>query len=125
MPPYNARALNLQQLRGDADELMLVFVADTLKDSLSQFVAWEQAKGTKVRVITFSEAGGTNKALRTYIRDYVKNNAVKPSQLLFVGNKTTMPVIMASTASIPAATDYSTRSLIPRMRFRMRFTVDC
>ncbi|MCB0405544.1 MAG: hypothetical protein KDD51_12235, partial [Bdellovibrionales bacterium] len=94
------------QLRGDADELMLVFVADSLKDSLQRFVEWEQSKGVKVRVISFSEAGGTNKALRTYIRDYVKNTAVKPSQLLFVGNKTTLPVVMASTASGPAATDY-------------------
>ncbi|MCB0417870.1 MAG: hypothetical protein KDD39_09480, partial [Bdellovibrionales bacterium] len=102
----NARSLNASQLRGDADELMLVFVADSLKDSLQRFVEWEQSKGVKVRVISFSEAGGTNKALRTYIRDYVKNTAVKPSQLLFVGNKTTLPVVMASTASGPAATDY-------------------
>ncbi|MCB0418532.1 MAG: hypothetical protein KDD39_12845, partial [Bdellovibrionales bacterium] len=102
----NARALANDQLRGDADELMLIFVADTLKDSLARFVSWEQAKGVNVRVITFTEAGGTNKALRNYIRDYAKNNAVKPSQLLFVGNKTSLPVIMASTASGPAATDY-------------------
>lgn len=89
-----------------AAELLMIFVGDSLKDSIKPLVAWKQAKGLAVKVVTLTEAGGTKESLQKYIQNYYDTQAVKPTYLLFVGNKDTMPPFFEETGSGSAASDY-------------------
>ncbi|MBI1860880.1 MAG: hypothetical protein HYR96_08185 [Deltaproteobacteria bacterium] len=97
---------NVVARAADSGDVMLIVVADTLKSSLTPLVDWKQSKGIKVDIATTTEAGGTKEKIKEYVQKYYDNAAVKPSYLLFVGNKTSMPTYMESTASGSAASDY-------------------
>ncbi len=90
-----------------APELLLIVTADSLKASLSPLVEWKRAKGMQVDVVTATEAGGTTTdAVKAFVQNYYNTHSPKPSYLLFVGNKDTMPTFMESTASGSAASDW-------------------
>jgi hypothetical protein len=103
----NGRYLRSAVRPAAAQEKMLVYVGDSLKNAIAPLVAWESAKGLSVDVYTLTQAGGTKEAVKKHIQNIYDTAAVKPSYLLFVGNKTTMPGYMESTASGSAATDYT------------------
>jgi len=103
----NGSALGASVLRAEESELMLVVTADTLKETIEPLVAWKRAKGLKVDVVTLTEAGGTKEKVKAYIQNYYDTKTPKPSYLLFVGNKTSMPPYFESTGSGSAATDYT------------------
>ncbi len=90
-----------------AAEVMVIVVGDSLKNSIAPLVAWKTAKGLTVKTYTFTQAGGTKEAVKKFIQNLYDTEVVKPSYLLFVGNKTSMPGYMESTASGSAATDYT------------------
>ncbi len=90
-----------------AQEQMILVVGDSLKSTISSLVAWKQAKGIDVKVYTFTEAGGTKEKVKTFLQNLYDTATVKPSYLLFVGNKTSMPGYMENTGSGSAATDYT------------------
>ena len=89
----------------NSPEVMLVLVADDLVNAIAPLVAWNRQKGLEVEVITFSQAGGTKEKVQEVIQNYHDTKA-KPSYLLFVGNKTTMPAFSESTGSGNAISDY-------------------
>ncbi len=86
-------------------ETMLVLVADSFKDAMTPWIKWKQQRGYQVEVFTLTQAGGTKESIKKFIQSYYDSHAVKPSFLLTVGNKTTMPTYMESTASGSAASD--------------------
>ncbi len=84
-------------------ESMLIITADSLKAAIAPYVAWKQ-ESMGVTVATYTEAGGSKEAVQKFIQAaYTKN---KFTYLLMVGNKTTNPGYMESTASGSAATDW-------------------
>ena len=89
--------------RGDR---MLIVAADTLKDALAPYVAWKRQQGLQVDVVTLTEAGGNKEAMQKYLRTAYETTPVKPTYLLFVGNKDTLPAFKESTGSGSAASDY-------------------
>lgn len=91
---------------GDTTELMVVVVADSLKSSVDSLVEWKQSRGITVDVVTATQAGGTNDKIQSFLKDYYTSHDPKPSYFLFVGNKTTLPTFMESTASGSAASDW-------------------
>jgi hypothetical protein len=60
----------------------------------------------QVDVVTLTEAGGDKNTLQDYIKTAYEQATVKPTYLLFVGNKETLPAFKESTASGSAASDY-------------------
>lgn len=88
-----------------APEKMIIFVADSLKNAIAPLVEWKQARGLEMKVVTFQEAGGTKEKLLSYLKSYYAAQTPKPSYLLFVGNKTTMPPYFESTSNGQAASD--------------------
>ncbi len=102
----NVAGGNRGALAADVMDVMLVVTADGLKAAIAPFVEWKQSKGIKVDVATLTEAGGTKEKIKEYVQKYYDTAVVKPSYLLFVGNKTTMPAFTEATASGPAASDY-------------------
>jgi len=88
-----------------APETMIILVADEFKDQISTLVSWKQQRGYNVEVFTTTEAGGTKEAIKKFLQKYYDSHEVKPSYLITIGNKTTMPTYMESTASGSAASD--------------------
>jgi len=103
----NGASLNRDVVRVESQETMLIVSGDQLVDGMKPFVEWKQRKGMKVDLVSFTAAGGTKEKVKEYIRNYYEKSAVKPSYLLFVGNKDSMPGYMESTASGSAATDFT------------------
>lgn len=102
----NGRALGGTVRASRGAELMVIYTADSLKTAIQPLVAWKTAKGLDVKVFTLTEAGGTKEKVKAHLQA-LYNGAAKPSFLLMVGNKTTMPGYSESTGSGSAATDYT------------------
>ncbi len=94
-------------VRVAAKEKMLVVTADALKNSVQPLVDWKVKRGLDVDVVTLTEAGGTKEKVKTYIQKYYDGATVKPTYLLFVGNKKTMPAFSQDTDSGDAISDYN------------------
>jgi len=105
---FTANAASLPRSAVDISdrEHLLVLTADELKASLAPYVAWKEARGIDVKVVTQTEAGTTKEKIKSFIQSYYNGARPRPTYLLFVGNKDTMPVFMESTASGPAASDF-------------------
>ena len=102
----NGKSLNqLIRSNGRADR-MVILTADSLKETLKPYIAWKTSRGMQVDVVTLTEAGGDKNALQDYIKTAYEQATVKPTYLLFVGNKETLPAFKESTASGSAASDY-------------------
>jgi len=86
-------------------ETMLILVADEFKQDIAPLVVWKQQRGYHVEVFTATEAGGTKESIKKFIQQYYDSHTVKPSYLITIGNKTSLPTYMESTASGPAASD--------------------
>jgi len=86
-------------------ETILILVADSFKEEIAPLVSWKQQRGYKVDVFTATEAGGTKESIKKFIQKYYDSQTVKPSYLISVGNKTTLPTYMESTSSGSAASD--------------------
>ena len=102
----NGGALDETMVAASGPETMLIVVADDLAQAIQPLVAWKESKGIHTDVATFSDAGGSKESVKAYIQNYYNTQAVKPSYLLMVGNKDTLPPYMEDTASGPAASDY-------------------
>lgn len=92
-------------------ERLLILTADSLKSSLGELVAWKQSKGLMVKVVTLTEAGGTKEAMQTYIENEYKDVSTRPTYLLFVGDRTSMPAFKESTGSGDAISDFRMATL--------------
>jgi hypothetical protein len=103
----NGLSLGRDVLQADSADLLLILTADSLQESLAPLVAWKRQKGIETRVVTFSEAGGSKEEVKAYIQNLYNTSAQKPTYLLFVGNKSTMPPYFEETGSGKAATDYT------------------
>jgi hypothetical protein len=103
----NGREIGSHLVRTDSREGMLIVAADTFAPSLTRLVEWKRARGLKVDVATFTEAGGTKEKVKDFVANYYAKADVKPSYLLFVGNKTTLPAYSTSTGSGNAYSDYT------------------
>lgn len=90
-----------------APELLLVIVADNYKSTIAPYVRWKRQRGYDVQVVTFTEAGGTKDAVKTYIQKFYDAATVKPSFMLFVGNNTTMPTHVTTAGGQQAYGDYT------------------
>ena len=101
----NGKQLGVGALLRDSQQLMLILVADSLKATVQPLVTWKQAKGIKVQVVTTTEAGSTKEKIKSYIQNVYNTGALKPTYLVFVGNRTSMPTFMESTSSGSAASD--------------------
>lgn len=105
-------AANGQSLTGELvamqqQDVLLVISADSLMETMAPFVNWKRSKGIKVDMVSFTTAGGTKEKVKAYIKNYYDTQTMKPSYLLFVGNKDTMPGYMESTKAGSAATDFT------------------
>lgn len=90
-----------------ANDKLLILVADELAGAITPYVDWKRSKGLEVAVVTATEAGSTKEKIRDYVKAAYSSNGRQISSILFVGNNTTMPGFMESTASGSAATDYT------------------
>ena len=90
-----------------AQEKMLIVTADAYKATIQPLVDWKTKRGLMVDVVTFTEAGGSKEKVKDYIQKYYNTSAVKPTYLLFVGNKTTMPAFIEDTEQGDAISDYN------------------
>jgi hypothetical protein len=86
-------------------ETMLILVANEFKSAIAPLVQWKQKRGYQVEVFTATEAGSTKEGIKQFLQNYYDTHAVKPSFLITVGNKTSLPTYMESTASGSAASD--------------------
>ena len=102
----NGKALGQMMQVSRGPERMLILVADSLKSDIAPLVAWKQSRGLHVEVVTLSQMGTTNEDVKKYLQKYYASQDVKPSYLLFVGDKESMPTYMQDTSSGSAATDY-------------------
>jgi len=102
----NAKSLNRLVRRSDRAERMVILVADGFQEVIRPYVAWKQSRGLKIDVVTLTQAGSSKETLQQYIQTAYDQADVKPTYLLFVGNKDTMPAFKESTGSGSAASDY-------------------
>lgn len=102
----NANGLGGLVEKAKAGETLVVVVADSLKNAVQPLVQWKQSRGYKVKVATVTEAGATKELMTSYIKNYYQTESLKPSFLLFVGNKTTAPTYMEATGAGSAASDW-------------------
>jgi len=102
----NGRDLGEHLVMGRGPERMLIVVGDAFKDAIAPFVAWKRAKGLKVDVVTFTEAGGSKEKVKEYGQTYYDASADKPTYYMYIGNKTSMPAFAESTSSGQAPSDY-------------------
>jgi len=93
-------------------ERMLIVTADSLKETLAPFIAWKKKRGIEVDVVTLTQAGGSKEEVQKYVQTAYEQAPVKPTYLLFVGNKDTMPAFKESTGSGSAASDYRMTLLV-------------
>jgi hypothetical protein len=103
----NGATLDSRTLEMDANETMLIVTADDLKAAMKPFIDYKKSQGLNVIVATFSEAGKSKEKAKTYIQKFYDSQSVKPTYLLFVGNKDTMPAFMEDAGGQQAATDYT------------------
>jgi hypothetical protein len=89
-----------------AAEKMLIIAADSLVDTMKQFVDWKTANGIHVDLVKYSDVGGTKEKAQQYVQKYYDDSEVKPSYLLFVGDGKLVPPFMMKTSSGSAASDY-------------------
>jgi len=102
----NGQTLSHQLRPAAAAEKMLIITADAHKNDIAPLVGWKRAKGLSVDVATYTDAGGTKEKVKEYIQRYYDSASVKPTYLLFVGNKASAPAFMESTGSGSAASDW-------------------
>lgn len=86
-------------------EIMLILVADEFKSAIAPLVQWKQQRGYQVEVFTTTEAGSTKEEIKKFLQNYYDSHTLKPSFLITVGNKTSLPTYMESTSSGSAASD--------------------
>lgn len=87
-------------------ERMMIFTADSLKETLQPYINWKKSRGLEVEVVTLTQAGGDKDKLKEYIQKAYDAASVKPTYFLFVGNKDSLPAFKESTGSGSAASDY-------------------
>ncbi|NBT58862.1 hypothetical protein EBT16_08780 [bacterium] len=102
----NGKSLSSLLRSNGRPEKMMIFTADSLKETLKPYISWRQSRGYEVTVVTLSEAGGDKDKLKDYIKKAYDAASVKPSYFLFVGNKESLPAFKESTGSGSAASDY-------------------
>lgn len=102
----NGRSLTPMVRSVPRAERMVIVTADTLKETLAPFIAWKKKRGIEVDVVTLTQAGGNKEEVQKYIKAAYDKATVKPTYLLFVGNKESMPAFKESTGSGSAASDY-------------------
>lgn len=88
-------------------ERMLILSADSLRATLDPFIQWKTQRGIEVEVKTLSELGGTRDAALRFVKTYYNRTADRPSYLLLVGDKNSMPGFRENTSKGSAATDYT------------------
>lgn len=88
-----------------SNDRMLIVAADSLMDTVAPLADWKRSRGMDVKVVKFSEAGGNKDAVKQFIQKEYDNTATRPTFLVFVGNKDTMPGHTESTSAGSAATD--------------------
>jgi hypothetical protein len=77
----------------------------TFRDALDDYVLWKRQKGADVDVASTSEAGTSNSAIQTYIRNRYSNPDTRPDFVILIGDT-------SGSCSVPAytnnggATDY-------------------
>ncbi len=106
MSTANGQGLGSTVVAEQTPETLVILVADSFKKEISSLVKWKQQRGLNVEVFTLTEAGGTKESIKKFIQQYYDSHEVKPTYLLTIGNKTTMPTYMESTASGSAASDW-------------------
>jgi hypothetical protein len=87
-------------------ETLIVVSADSLKTAVEPYVQWKQQKGLRVEHYSASEAGRTKEGIQAFIQSRYQQLARKPSFLLLVGNKATLPGFRERTGQGFAASDY-------------------
>jgi hypothetical protein len=102
----NGEDVRLFTSTNSAAEQMIIITADSFKATIEPLVEWKRQKGMNVSVYTYTEAGGTRDKVKAFLQDLYNKATPKPSYLLMVGNKTTLPGFKESTSSGQAATDY-------------------
>ncbi len=90
-----------------APETMVVISADSLMASVEPLVEWKRQKGLRVEHYSASEAGTTKEGIQAFVQARYNALPRKPSFLLLVGNKATLPGFREKTAQGYAASDYS------------------
>ncbi len=103
----NGEDIHLFATTPTVPETMIVVTADALKATIEPLIEWKRQKGLNVQVYTFTEAGGTRDKVKAFIQTLYDKATPKPSYLLLVGNKTTLPGFKESTGSGQAASDYA------------------
>ena len=108
----NGKSLARSFRSSERAERMVIVTADSFKNALAPFIAWKKKRGMEVDVVTLTQAGGNKEEVQKYIKAAYDKAAVKPSYLLFVGNKDSMPAFKESTGSGSAASDYRMTLLV-------------
>ncbi len=101
----NGQGLGTAIRSQQAPETMLILVADEFRQDIAPLITWKQQRGYNVEVFTSTEAGGTKESILKFVQQYYDSHSVKPSYLITIGNKITLPTYMESTSSGPAASD--------------------
>ncbi len=88
-------------------EKILIFVADDLYDSISDFVDWKEKCGYEVFVEKMSDVGATVDNIKNKIVEYYNDPDRRPAYVIMVGDENTIPPDYRSTANGNAASDYT------------------
>jgi len=102
----NGKSLSHAVRRSERAERMVILVADGFQEAIRPYVSWKQSRGLEVDVVTLTQAGSSKEAMQKHIQTAYDQASVKPTYLVFVGNKDTMPAFKESTGSGSAASDY-------------------
>jgi hypothetical protein len=103
----NGRVLPQLALPLVSPETMIIVVPDELKSAMGPLVEWKRQRGLRVDLISTSEAGTDRDTIRAFLQTKYSQMARKPSFLLLVGNKVSMPGYLEKTDMGLAASDYS------------------
>jgi len=103
----NGKSLSRSFLRStERAERMVILSADQFKDTMNTYADWKRSQGMQDDVVTLTQAGGNKEALQKHIKLAYDQASVKPTYLLLVGNKESLPAFKESTGSGSAASDY-------------------
>jgi hypothetical protein len=87
-------------------EVLWIVAADGYEKDILPLLEWKRKKGMHVELFSASQLGSTPTAIREALKQIYSHIGIKPSYLLFVGNRDSLPPFMEQTGSGKAATDY-------------------
>jgi len=87
-------------------ENMLIISADNLVEALRPLYDWKRQKGIDVKLVSYTEAGGSLDAVKAYVQSYYNQSSPKLTYVLLAGAGSAMPAYRRSTSSGSAVSDY-------------------